>query len=68
MIFEDPTARRWRSFLIAFFTFLLVGGGLAAAFVAALKNLAKLLNLYKKQKLKSKLLNQPMLVLIANFN
>ncbi|HMW59001.1 MAG TPA: glycosyltransferase, partial [Leptospiraceae bacterium] len=36
MIFEDPTARRWRSFLIAFFTFLLVGGGLAAAFVAAL--------------------------------
>jgi len=35
MIFEDPTARRWRSFLIAFFSVLAVGGALGALFAAS---------------------------------
>ncbi len=36
MIFEDPTSRRWRSFLTVFFVTLAVGAGLAALFAASL--------------------------------
>ncbi|MBL8019552.1 MAG: glycosyltransferase [Leptospirales bacterium] len=36
MIFEDPTKRRWRSFLVVFFVILTLGAILASAFAASI--------------------------------